>query len=168
MPTSKRVSRSTGAKGRLARQAIRRGQVKNRLSCTSAAHRRQLFTLRYVDPRLDNSVAVLDRLTYAGNFANLEELQSHPRYRFVRDDIADRSAAEPLIAERGAAFTSPGRRSSTRNIRGNGDFVHIDVPGTRQMPIVARAPWWRPNKSCVYRAYYERNYGDRTKLGIGN
>jgi len=34
-------------------------------------------------------VTVYDKLTYAGNLANLGPVADHPGYRFVRGDIAD-------------------------------------------------------------------------------
>ena len=62
----------------------------------------------------DAEVTVLDKLTYAGNLANLAPVADNPRYRFVQGDICD--AAD---ARRGAArprrrwSTSPPSRTST-------------------------------------------------------
>jgi len=44
-------------------------------------------------------VTVLDKLTYAGNPANLDPVRDHPGFRFVRGDIADAAVVDPLIAE---------------------------------------------------------------------
>ena len=41
-----------------------------------------------LDRHPDWKVTVLDKLTYAGNPANLADLETHPRYRFVKGDIA--------------------------------------------------------------------------------
>src|SRR6185312_7048053 len=41
----------------------------------------------------------LDALTYAGNPDNLADLENHPRYRFVRGDVADRDLVRALLAE---------------------------------------------------------------------
>ncbi|HEY7590062.1 MAG TPA: NAD-dependent epimerase/dehydratase family protein, partial [Candidatus Limnocylindrales bacterium] len=47
-------------------------------------------------------ITVLDKLTYAGNEANLAPVRSDSeqaaRLQFVRGDIADRAAVEPLVA----------------------------------------------------------------------
>ena len=40
-----------------------------------------------------------DKLTYAGNLENLAEIDSDPRYRFVRGDICDRAAVEAAFSE---------------------------------------------------------------------
>src|SRR3954471_978257 len=48
-------------------------------------------------------ITVLDRLTYAGNRANLAAVEADPelaaRYRFVEGDIADATTVEPLVAQ---------------------------------------------------------------------
>src|SRR5215831_19502655 len=41
----------------------------------------------------------LDKLTYAGNLANLEPIAGNPRYRFVHGDICDRDLVNALLAE---------------------------------------------------------------------
>src|SRR5581483_8485668 len=40
----------------------------------------------------------VDKLTYAGNLENLEEVAGDPRYRFVQIDIGDAPAVEQLLA----------------------------------------------------------------------
>jgi nucleoside-diphosphate-sugar epimerase len=42
-------------------------------------------------------VTVLDAMTYAGNPANLAEIEVDPRYRFVKGNICDRAAVEDAI-----------------------------------------------------------------------
>ena len=41
----------------------------------------------------------LDKLTYAGNLENLSEVESQPRYQFVKGDIADAVAVERVFEE---------------------------------------------------------------------
>ena len=54
---------------------------------------------RQSDPSLE--ITNLDALTYAGNPDNLAGYEAHPRYRFVRGDIADRSLVVRLVGEGG-------------------------------------------------------------------
>jgi dTDP-glucose 4,6-dehydratase len=49
--------------------------------------------------RTDARVVVLDKLTYAGNLLNLRDVEAHPRFGFVRGDIADRHAVEAIYRE---------------------------------------------------------------------
>ena len=45
--------------------------------------------IRYVlQNRSDIEIVNFDKLTYAGNLRNLEEISTDPRYAFVRGDIA--------------------------------------------------------------------------------
>jgi len=44
-------------------------------------------------------VVNLDRLTYAANLELLQDVESHPRYRFVQGDINDQTLVESLIEE---------------------------------------------------------------------
>src|SRR5437016_10062451 len=44
-------------------------------------------------------IVSLDKLTYAGNLANLEPVAGHPRYRFVHGDICDGALVNSLLSE---------------------------------------------------------------------
>ena len=61
----------------------------------------------------DWRVTTLDKLTYAGRRENLQDLDGHPRHRFVHGDVADPSVAGPLVARRRSWCTSRQRRTST-------------------------------------------------------
>ena len=75
-------------------------------------------------------VTVLDKLTYAGNPANLAAFEGRPGYRFVRGDIADPNAVEPLIEE-GYDFVLnfAAETHVDRSIGDPGNFVRTDVYG---------------------------------------
>src|SRR5579863_7902810 len=45
----------------------------------------------------DYKIVNYDKLTYAGNLANLKSVADHPNYSFVRGDICDASAAEAAM-----------------------------------------------------------------------
>lgn len=44
------------------------------------------------------AIVNFDKLTYAGNLENLRDIESDPRYRFVRGDIADREAVKKVLS----------------------------------------------------------------------
>ncbi len=75
-------------------------------------------------------VTVLDKLTYAGNPANLAEYEGTEGYRFVKGDIADRGVVDPLIAE-GFDFilNFAAETHVDRSIGDPGHFVQTDVYG---------------------------------------
>ena len=47
----------------------------------------------------DDRIICLDKLTYAGNLATLEEAMQNPNFRFVKGDIADRALVNQLFEE---------------------------------------------------------------------
>lgn len=49
------------------------------------SHVVRLFVNKYADYHIVN----LDKLTYAGNLANLKDIEDKPNYTFVRADICD-------------------------------------------------------------------------------
>jgi len=47
----------------------------------------------------DHHVLVVDKLTYAGNLDSLQPVKGHPRFTFVRADIADAAAIKAALAD---------------------------------------------------------------------
>ena len=45
--------------------------------------------VRHVLAATDHHVLVVDKLTYAGNLNSLLPVKDHPRFKFVRADVAD-------------------------------------------------------------------------------
>jgi dTDP-glucose 4,6-dehydratase len=88
-------------------------------------------------------VVNLDKLTYAGNLANLAALAGDARHRFVRGDIADRALVERLLAEhRPRAIVHFAAESHVdRSIHGPSAFVQTNVVGTFELLEAARAYW---------------------------
>ncbi len=88
-------------------------------------------------------VVNLDKLTYAGNPANLAGLAAQARHAFVQGDIADQAAVEALLAEhRPRAIVHFAAESHVdRSIHGPGEFVQTNVVGTFRLLEAARAYW---------------------------
>jgi dTDP-glucose 4,6-dehydratase len=79
------------------------------------------------------SVVVLDKLTYAGNLANLDPVIDDQRLRFVEGDILDRSLVERLVDETDAVVHFAAESHVDRSILGAADFVMTNVVGTQTM-----------------------------------
>ncbi len=47
----------------------------------------------------DVEIINLDKLTYAGNLENLKEVESDPRYTFVKGDITDQKTVEDIVSK---------------------------------------------------------------------
>lgn len=88
--------------------------------------------------RPDTEVVNLDALTYAGNLENLASLQSQPRYRFVKGDIADAAAVDPLVADCEAIVHFAAESHVDRSISGPEAFVRTNILGTFTLLEAAR------------------------------
>jgi dTDP-glucose 4,6-dehydratase len=84
-----------------------------------------------------DSVVVLDRLTYAGNLANLAPVAEDHRLRFVEGDILDRSLVRDLVADVDAIVHFAAESHVDRSILGAADFVMTNVVGTQTLLDVA-------------------------------
>lgn len=78
----------------------------------------------------DWSVLNLDKLTYAGNLANLKEVEERSGYRFVHGDICDRETVAPLMKESDYVVNFAAETHVDRSIHNAGDFILTDVFGT--------------------------------------
>ena len=88
------------------------------------------FVRKLVADTTDVELTVLDKLTYAGNLANLEPVASDPRYRFVHGDINDAPLVDELAATVDAIVNFAAESHVDRSIEGPGAFVQTDVRGT--------------------------------------
>jgi dTDP-glucose 4,6-dehydratase len=79
------------------------------------------------------SVVVLDKLTYAGNLANLDPVRDDPRLRFVEGDILDREVVDGLVADVDAVVHFAAESHVDRSILGAADFVMTNVVGTQTL-----------------------------------
>ncbi len=87
------------------------------------------------------TVVNLDKLTYAGNLANLASAANDPRHVFVRGDIADATLLTRLYAEhRPRAVVNFAAESHVdRSIHGPGEFIQTNIVGTFQLLETTRA-----------------------------
>jgi len=85
----------------------------------------------------------LDKLTYAGNLANLATLANDRRHRFVRGDIGDRALLDKLFAEHKprAVVHFAAESHVDRSIHAPGTFVKTNVVGTFELLEAARGYW---------------------------
>jgi dTDP-glucose 4,6-dehydratase len=119
-----------------------------------ATHRRILVTggagfigscfVRDVLARGDGTqITVLDKLTYAGNRANLARVEATPdqasRLAFVVGDIADPGVVAPLVAEADAVVNFAAESHVDRSILEPADFLRTDVLGVHVLLEACRA-----------------------------
>jgi dTDP-glucose 4,6-dehydratase len=78
-------------------------------------------------------VTVLDKLTYAGNRANLAPVAYSPRLSFVHGDIADRELLLGLLPGHDAVVHFAAESHVDRSITGASDFIVTNVLGTQTL-----------------------------------
>ncbi len=80
-----------------------------------------------------------DKLTYAGNLENLAEIANHPRYLFVRGDIADPLAVGSALAQGFDAVVNFAAETHVdRSIEDSAPFLRTNVLGTQVLLEAAR------------------------------
>ncbi|KID29036.1 dTDP-glucose 4,6-dehydratase [Prauserella rugosa] len=81
----------------------------------------------------DAEVVVLDKLTYAGNQANLDPVADSPRLRFVRGDICDAGVVTDVMRGVDLVVHFAAESHVDRSIAGSADFVLTNVAGTQTL-----------------------------------
>jgi dTDP-glucose 4,6-dehydratase len=81
----------------------------------------------------DADVTVYDKLTYAGNLANLEPVATSPRYRFVQGDILDGDLLDEVLPGHDAVINFAAESHVDRSIHGAADFVMTNAVGVQTL-----------------------------------
>jgi dTDP-glucose 4,6-dehydratase len=82
-----------------------------------------------------------DKLTYAGNLENIQDLRTHPRYSFVQADICNRSLMDSLLRPSrrvDAVINFAAETHVDRSIEDASAFVQSNVVGTQTLLEVIR------------------------------
>lgn len=93
----------------------------------------------------DEPVINLDKLTYAGNLANLASLDGDERHIFVHGDMGDFALVSDLLSryQPRAVVNFAAESHVDRSIHGPGDFIQTNVVGTFQLLEAVRGYWGR-------------------------
>ncbi len=91
----------------------------------------------------DIKIVNLDKLTYAGNLDNLNEIKDDPRHVFVQGDICDNALCEKLMTEHDIDFVVNFAAEShvDRSISDPDIFIKTNVLGTTSLLNAARKAW---------------------------
>ena len=100
-------------------------------------------------------VIVLDKLTYAGNPANLQSVWNDPRFTFVRGDIGDSQAVDQILKDHvpRAVLNFAAESHVDRSISGPAAFIETNVVGTFRLLESVRAYWGglEPERAAAFR-----------------
>lgn len=103
------------------------------------SHVVRLFVNKYPDYRIVN----LDKLTYAGNLANLKDIEDRPNYTFVRADIAELDDMRRIIREHriDGIIHLAAESHVDRSIKDPFTFARTNVMGTLALLQAAKEYW---------------------------
>ena len=103
------------------------------------SHVVRLFVNKYPEYRIIN----LDKLTYAGNLANLKDVESKPNYKFVKMDICDFEAFYKLMQEErvDGIIHLAAESHVDRSIKDPFTFARTNVMGTLSLLQAAKVYW---------------------------
>ena len=97
------------------------------------------FVHRWIEME-DASVINLDKLTYAGNLANLQAVSENRRYKFVHGDVCDQELLRRLFDTHAprAVVHFAAESHVDRSILGPAEFVRTNIEGTFKLLEAAR------------------------------
>ncbi len=98
----------------------------------------------------------LDKLTYAGNLANLADIQNDPRYHFVQGDIADATVVGEIMKDAEIVINFAAESHVDRSIQGSHEFLVTGVLGVQTLLDAARDQ----NVKRFYQISTDEVYGD--------
>ncbi len=103
------------------------------------SHVVRLFVHQYPDYKIIN----LDKLTYAGNLANLTDIEDEPNYLFVKGDICDESLVKELFTEQNVdgVIHLAAESHVDRSIKDPFLFAKTNVLGTLNLLQAAKEYW---------------------------
>ena len=98
---------------------------------------------RFVDRYPDYHIINMDKLTYAGNLANLKDIEDRPNYSFVKADICDFETVCRLFSEYSidGVIHLAAESHVDRSIVDPFSFARTNVMGTLSLLQAARQAW---------------------------
>ncbi len=129
------------------------------------SHLVRRFANHYPGYRIIN----LDKLTYAGNLANLKDVENLPNYHFFRGDIVDGEFISRLFAEYhfDGVIHLAAESHVDRSISNPTEFVFTNVIGTVNLLNAARQAWKeQPEGKLFYHVSTDEVYGSLGDEGI--
>jgi len=111
----------------------------------------------------------LDNLTYAGNLANLTDIENAPNYRFIKADICDWDAISNLFEKKDfdVVLHLAAESHVDRSIANPMEFIHTNIVGTVNLLNAARKFWKAPfHGKLFYHISTDEVYGSLGEEGM--
>ncbi len=133
------------------------------------SHVVRLFVTKYPNYTITN----LDKLTYAGNLANLKDIENEPNYKFIKADIVDANFIQQLFQENkyDAVIHLAAESHVDRSISNPLEFVLTNVIGTVNLLNAAKTIWKQEEGTIrkgtrFYHVSTDEVYGSLEEIGF--
>jgi len=123
----------------------------------------------FLDTFKEDKIINLDALTYAGNLENLTDIENHPNYTFIHQDITDLDKVRGVIKENNITHIVHLAAEShvDRSIRDPLAFVQTNVIGTVNLLQAAKECWGDDlNDKLFYHVSTDEVYGSLSETGF--
>jgi len=123
---------------------------------------------RFVKNYPQYKIVNLDKLTYAGNLANLKDIEKEPNYEFIRADIV----AGELIKKIFQKYRFDGvihlaaESHVDRSISNPTEFIYTNIIGTVNLLNAAREIWENTEGKLFYHISTDEVYGSLGSSGL--
>ena len=116
----------------------------------------RLFVNKYPEYKIIN----LDKLTYAGNLANLKDIEDKPNYRFVKMDICDFEGVYKLMQDEhvDGIIHLAAESHVDRSIKDPFTFAQTNVMGTLSLLQAAKLYWEQTPVETVHAPSLQRRF----------
>ena len=114
------------------------------------------FVHYWMNQHPSDKVVVLDKLTYAGNRANLEKVENLDNFQFVQGDICDQPLVEQLLRDNDldTIIHFAAESHVDRSITGPDIFIETNVIGTHSLLKAARQVWLEEAKHKSHHRFH--------------
>ncbi|WP_127717873.1 dTDP-glucose 4,6-dehydratase [Halobacteriovorax sp. HLS] len=115
------------------------------------------FIIQFMNEYPEYNIINFDKLTYAGNLDNLNEITNKENYHFVEGDICERNSLEDIFSKYDITDIIHFAAEShvDNSIEGPECFINTNIQGTFNLLDVARKKWM--NAPFSYRKEYEKS-----------
>jgi dTDP-glucose 4,6-dehydratase len=118
------------------------------------------FIRHALNVRKDDRIVNLDKISYGANPTNLKDIESDPRYEFVKGDICNRELVEKLVERADVVVNFAAESHVDRSIAGPWPFFKSNTEGVLTILEAIRAS---KNRVRLVQVGTDESYGDILK-----
>lgn len=123
---------------------------------------------RFVNKYPEYKIVNLDNLTYAGNLANLRDIENAPNYEFIKADITDGELIKEIFAKYrfDGVIHLAAESHVDRSISSPMEFILTNIVGTVNLLNAARLLWGNFEGKRFYHISTDEVYGSLGSTGF--